>query len=400
MIIRRTLPPTAAPIYCRDIVNGLVGMLRGGPEIERFESEIREYFGVRHCFTLSSGRAALTVILRALHALHPERTVVVIPAYTCYSVAASIVRASLSIRLCDIDARTLDFNYAELQAIITHDSKELLAIIPAHLFGLPSDIDRLKNITSGHDIFIVEDAAQAFGGKDSKGNKLGTKGDVGFFSLGRGKPMTTVEGGIIVTNGNDIARGIEKQVRRTRQCSMTPLIIKALLLALFIHPGLYWFPKSLSFLKIGETIYDEKFKLQILSSFQAGLSNGWQHRIESLKHARRSGARRFLSIDQRDAFHRYFSDVNTLPDLLRFPLLCRDASFREDQTCRGAMERMGVVPYYPTAINRIGNLKDRFTGERYPEADRVAVHLITLPIHPLVSEHDADEIHKLLEKLL
>ena len=109
MIIRRTLPPTAAPIYCRDIVNGLVGMLRGGPEIERFESEIREYFGVRHCFTLSSGRAALTVILRALHALHPERTVVVIPAYTCYSVAASIVRASLSICLCDIDARTLDF---------------------------------------------------------------------------------------------------------------------------------------------------------------------------------------------------------------------------------------------------------------------------------------------------
>ena len=253
-MIRRTLPPAAAPVYCRDIVNGLVGILRGGREIERFEGEIREYFGVRHCFTLSSGRAALTTIIRALHALRPGRTVVVIPAYTCYSVAASVVRAGLSIRLCDIDAQTLDFDYTQLEDIIARESAEILAIIPAHLFGLPSDIDRLKNITSGHNIFIVEDAAQALGGVYRE-NKLGTKGDVGFFSLGRGKSITTVEGGIIVTNGDDIARGIEKQVRRTKQCSMTPLIIKALLLVLFIHPGLYWFPKSLSFLKIGKTIY-------------------------------------------------------------------------------------------------------------------------------------------------
>ncbi|HPJ69218.1 MAG TPA: DegT/DnrJ/EryC1/StrS family aminotransferase, partial [Desulfobacteraceae bacterium] len=166
-MIRRILPPTVAPIYLRDILNGLKGAVRGEREVDRFDGELRDYFGVRHCFTLSSGRAALTVILRALHTLSPERKTVIIPAYTCYSVAASVVRAGLSLRLCDVDARTLDFNYDELQNIIAHNSNEILAVIPVHLFGLPSDIERLKNITSGHDIFIIEDAAQAFGGKDS-----------------------------------------------------------------------------------------------------------------------------------------------------------------------------------------------------------------------------------------
>ena len=395
MMIRRTLPPTAAPIYCRDIANGFAGILRGNREVDRFEGEIREYFGVRHCFTLSSGRAALTVILCALRALRPERDVVVIPAYTCYSVAASVVRAGLSLRLCDVDARTLDFNYAELQNIISHDSNEILAIIPAHLFGLPADMDRLKEITAGRDIFLVEDAAQALGA-GYRGKKLGTGGDVGFFSLGRGKPLTTIEGGIIITGRDDIAREIEAQVRGMKESSMTPLIVKALLFALFIHPILYWFPKSLPFLKIGETIYDEEFELRRLSPFQAGLAKGWQDRIEQLKRARRERALKFLAIGRSGAFHSYVSDEDTLPDLLRFPLLSLKAGLGASRKGRDMMDRLGIVPYYPTSIQQIGDLKDRFKGEEYPEADRVAECLITLPIHPFVSESDLNKIMELM----
>ncbi len=395
MMIRRTLPPAAAPIYCRDIANGFVGILRGRREVDRFEGEIREYFGV-HCFTLSSGRAALTVILRALRALRPQRSVVVIPAYTCYSVAAPVARAGLSVRLCDIDPRTLDFDYAQLEGIATRDPRKILAVIPAHLFGLPSDIDRLKGITAGHDIFVVEDAAQVFGGKDSKGNKLGTRGDVGFFSLGRGKPLTTVEGGIVITGSDDIAREIDGQMKRMKQSPMVPLIVKALLLSLFIHPRLYWFPKSLPFLKIGETIYDEEFELRRLSPFQAGLAKGWRGKIGQLKRARRARALKFLVIGRSGAFHSYVSDESMLPDLLRFPLLSLKAVLGASREGRDMMDRLGVVRYYPSSIHDIKELKGRFAGEQYPGADEVAEHLITLPIHPLVSETDADEIIELL----
>ncbi len=396
MMIRRTLPPTAAPIYCRDIANGFAGILRGNREVDRFEGEIREYFGVRHCFTLSSGRAALTVILHALRALRPERDVVVIPAYTCYSVAASVVRAGLSLRLCDVDARTLDFNYAELQNIISHDSNEILAIIPAHLFGLPADMDRLKEIAAGRDIFLVEDAAQALGA-GYRGKKLGTGGDVGFFSLGRGKPLTTIEGGIIITGRDDIAQEIEEQVRGMKESSMTPLIVKALLFAFFIHPILYWFPKSLPFLKIGETIYDEEFELRRLSPFQAGLTKGWQGRIEQLKRARRERALKFLAIGRSGAFHSYVSDEDTLPDLLRFPLLSLKAGLGASREGCDMMDRLGIVPYYPTSIGEIRELPGRFAGQRYPGAERAAAHLITLPIHPLVSEADASRIISFFE---
>jgi len=396
-MIRRILPPTVAPIYLRDILNGLKGALRGEREVDRFNGELRDYFGVRHCFTLSSGRAALTVILRALHVLSPERKIVIIPAYTCYSVAASVVRAGLSIRLCDVDSRTLDFNYDELQNIIAHNSNEILAVIPVHLFGLPSDMERLKNITSGHDIFIIEDAAQAFGGKDSRGNKLGTKGDVGFFSLGRGKPITTAGGGIVITDRSDIARGIEEQVERIGKSSTVPLIVNALFLALFIYPRLYWFPKGLPFLKIGETIYDDGFDLRRLSAFQAGLAKGWRGKLEFLKQTRRKRALNFLAISHWNGFYSYVSDSRELPDLLRFPILLRKTRMKNNPAYRKAMDSCGIVPSYPTSIQDIEELRDRFKGEKYPGADQVSAHLVTLPVHSLVSEEDTDKIITLLE---
>ncbi len=403
MRIQRTLPPTVAPISFRDITNGFRGILRGGLEIDRFEEELREYFGISHSFTLSSGRAALTVILRALHALHPERGVVVIPAYTCYSVAASIARAGLTLKLCDVEEKTLDFDYARLEDIVTgsdaEDLSKILAVIPTHLFGLPSDIKRVKRITSGHEIFIVEDAAQALGGMYRK-NKIGTMGDVGFFSLSRGKPITTVEGGIVITDRDDIASGIEDQIEGIQRHSIVgtiPLILKALLLSVFVDPGLYWFPKGLRFLKLGETLYHEGFDIGYLSPFQAGLARDWQRRIEHLKQARRDRALRFLPIGRSDSFRSYVSDEDKLPDLLRFPLLFRDAGFREDQGRREAMDRLGVAPSYPTSIQDVEELRDRFTGEHYPGADQVAAHLITLPIHPLVSDADVDEIIELLK---
>lgn len=401
MMIRRTLPPTAAPIYCRDILNGLKGAVRGEREVDRFEGELRDYFGVQHCFTLSSGRAALAVILRALQTLRPERSIVVIPAYTCYSVAASVVRAGLSLRLCDVDARTLDFNYTELQNIIARDSKEILSIIPVHLFGLPADMYRLKEITSGHDIFIVEDAAQAFGGKDSKGNTLGTNGDVGFFSLGRGKPITAAGGGVVITNRDDVASSIENHVEGVRSSSLAglvQLIFQTLALALFVRPKVYWFPRQLPFLKIGETIYDEKFAIRRLTPFQAGLTKGWQYKIERLKEVRRLKARRFLTLSRNNAFHGYVSEEDDLPDLLRFPLLSRQVDLEDDSEHSNALEILGVVPYYPTSIQRIEELKDLFTGEQYPGADWVAAHLLTLPIHFFVLKDDSNKIIDLMER--
>lgn len=119
----------------------------------------------------------------------------VIPAYTCFSVPSAVVKAGLDVALCDLDASTFDFDYRLLEAAV---NEKTLCVIPSHLFGIPSEMDRVNAICREKGVYVVEDAAQAMRGP-TKG-KLGTLGDVGFFSLGRGKNITCGSGGIIVTN--------------------------------------------------------------------------------------------------------------------------------------------------------------------------------------------------------
>src|SRR5467141_1168491 len=119
MRIGRTLPPAATPIDIRAIVGGICGMFRGQLELDRFELELKEYFEVEHCFLVSSGKAAFTLILLALHELFPDRDEVLIPAFTCYSVPSSVVRAGLRIRLCDQRPDSFDFDFAQLSAMLS-----------------------------------------------------------------------------------------------------------------------------------------------------------------------------------------------------------------------------------------------------------------------------------------
>src|SRR6056297_3542573 len=126
MRIGRTLPPAASPIGWHSLVCGLAGLLSGGAAKERFRDELRGYFAVRHCVMVSSGKAALTLILKSLHQLYPDRDEVLIPAYTCYSVPSAIVRAGLKVRLCDLAPDKLDFNHEQLRPLL--DNSKLLCV--------------------------------------------------------------------------------------------------------------------------------------------------------------------------------------------------------------------------------------------------------------------------------
>ena len=92
MKAQRTLPPSAAPIHWRDLVEGLVGLVRPHATMHRLQAEFRAHFGVKHVWFVSSGKAALTLILQVLHRLS-GRSQVVVPGYTCFSVQSAVVRA-------------------------------------------------------------------------------------------------------------------------------------------------------------------------------------------------------------------------------------------------------------------------------------------------------------------
>ena len=177
-------------------------MLEGQPALHRFEAELKSHFRARHCFLVGSGKAALTLILRALRDLSPSRDEVIIPAFTCYSVPSSVLRAGLKIGLCDLARDSLELDPAGFSAAL---SERALAVVPTHLYGIASDVSRIRQLIGTRGVAIVEDAAQAMD-ESLDGRKLGTLGDAGFFSLGRGKAFSTVEGGVILTTGTTSRR--------------------------------------------------------------------------------------------------------------------------------------------------------------------------------------------------
>jgi perosamine synthetase len=405
--IGRTVPPAAAPIRLRDILSGSSALRHGRRELGRFKAELKDYFAVKHCFLVSSGKAALALILNALKDLYPNKDQVIIPAYTCYSVPSVIVRAGLNIQLCDMDPETLDFDYTQVCKLIHPLSTEpnkfkqlnelnkpnnsLLSIIPAHLFGIPANIDRVRSLLGDKEVVIVEDAAQAMGGK-CKNRKLGTLGDVSFFSLGRGKALSTVEGGIILTNRDDIAQKISELLTHIpgyNVLELFNLVIEAILLSLFMHPSLFWLPKSLPFLSLGATIYNPGFKIRRMSPFQAGMAKNWKTKIEGFQKARKVRSKVWSTFIHN--LKTYELSVISHPpgsDLIRFPVRVKNFSLRKAILNRSDRKGLGIMPGYPDSIDGIPALRTLFSEQNFPIAKQYSQQLITLPVHPYVSERD------------
>jgi perosamine synthetase len=397
MRIGRTLPPAAAPLGLGDIFSGLAALLQGNSATKRFNQSVCSFFGQRHCFLISSGKAALTLVLTALKKANPQRNRVLVPAFSCYSIPSAIRRAGLEISLCDIDPDTLDFDTAELQTRLADPC--LLCIIPVHLFGVPADIGRLRAMLKDPQVVIIEDAAQAMGTLYQNAY-LGTRGDVGIFSLGRGKALSTVEGGVVITNSNELAVQLQEEYSHYPEYSLLQklkLLGYALALWLLGRPSFFWLPKALPFLRLGETIYDPGFPLRKLSNLQAGFAQNWQLRLQTSQQARRENTARW----QQHLPNRALEKCNgTLPPLLRFPLRLKTAAAASELTALSEAEGLGLSFSYPDAICAIPELANQFAGQDYPAVREMARTIVTLPVHQYIREADRKKIIEQLRKYL
>lgn len=392
MRIQRTIPPTATLISFGDLLRGLSGIFLREREIKKFESEMKASLGVKHLFFVSSGKAALYLILTALKSVSNRRQVV-IPAYTCFSVPSAIKKAGLETKLCDIDLSTFHLDNRQLEKIIT---EETLCVVPNHLFGIPEEMGRINQLCKKKGVYVVEDAAQAMGG-NYRGKPLGTLGDVGFFSLGRGKNITCGSGGIIVTNSSSIAEALSPiysglPVPSTRETFSE--YVQLLFMAFFIRPALYWFPAGLPFLKLGQTLYYENFSVKRLSAVKVSLLRNWRTRLEQSNRLRMEAAAHFI---QRLRLNSFGEDP--LP-YLRLPVLMQSREQKERLCIESRKKGLGVSPMYPSAIHEVAEIGTDFKGEIFPSAMRAAERLVTLPTHPLLSEQDKKKICELLESNL
>ena len=384
----RVLPPVASPSSPADLLAGLKGALRPDRTLAALAESLGRTMDVRHVFLTSSGRAALTLILRAV-ARGSARRRVIVPAYTCFSVAASVVKAGLELVPCDVDPGTLDFDFGQLRALIAEEPP--LAVVSVHLFGLPADIAAARALAHAAGAVLVDDAAQAFGFRRGEA-WLGTEGDVGFFSFGRGKTVSACGGGAVVTNSPELGKTLQQEWQKTGgpfPVGGVLSLAKAAVVSALVRPRVYWIPAHMPFLGIGETHYSTDFAVERMLGAQAGLLASWKERSSAMNHAR------VTKLSQLGPVAGAVMPAGDAP-CLRLPVLCSSRSERDLLCQAGRRAGLGLVPMYPSALNGIPQLSALLGGNRYPGAEAVAERLLTVPVHPLVTTFDVSATSDLL----
>lgn len=170
-----------------------------GPKVKEFELKIAEYIGIKYAVAVNSGTSGLHLCIRSLD-IKDEDEVITTP-FSFIASANCILFERAKPIFVDIDENTLCIDVNKIEEKITSKTK---AILPVHVFGYPCEMDKITNIAKRHNLKVIEDACEAIG-SEYNNRKVGTFGDVGVFAFYPNKQITTAEGGMIVTNNEEIA---------------------------------------------------------------------------------------------------------------------------------------------------------------------------------------------------
>ena len=172
----------------------------GGPEIKELETLIAEYSCTKHAVGVSSGTDALIASLMSLGIGQGDE--VITTAYTFFATTGSIWRVGATPVFVDIEPDTYNIDTSKIQTVITPQTK---AIIPVHLYGQLADMDPIMDIAGKHNLFVIEDGAQAIGAIQN-GKKAGSFGTAGCFSFFPSKNLGGLgDGGMVVTQDDALA---------------------------------------------------------------------------------------------------------------------------------------------------------------------------------------------------
>jgi perosamine synthetase len=175
------------------------GRLALGPRAVEFERLMAEYVGVKHAVALSSGTAALHLIVRALGIGSGDE--VLVPSFTFAASVNAILYEGATPVFVDIEPATYNLSVADVERKVTARTK---AIVAVDVYGHPAEWDELLRVARAHGLKVIDDSCEALGA-EYKGRRIGQFGDAAAFAFYPNKQITTGEGGMVVTNSDEIA---------------------------------------------------------------------------------------------------------------------------------------------------------------------------------------------------
>jgi perosamine synthetase len=329
-------------------------MLAQGPRAAEFERRFADLCQTRHAIATSSGTTALHVALLA-HEIGPGDEVITTP-FTFIASVNSILYVGARPVLVDIDAESFNIDPALIEAAITPRTK---AIMPVHLYGYPCAMDPILEIARGYGLVVIEDAAQAVGAK-YKGRPVGSFGTA-CFSLHATKNIMAGEGGMITTDED----GVAERARMVRSHGMRRR---------YYHD-----------------IIGYNFRM---SDLHAAIGAVQMERLEALTAKRRANAA-YLSANLKgvrlptvkQGYEHVWHQYTVRVDAGKCPA-GRDAAVKQLYEAG-----VGTGIFYPVPAHKQTHLQALGYGELHlPVAEKLSQEVISLPVHPLLSQADLEKI--------
>jgi dTDP-4-amino-4,6-dideoxygalactose transaminase len=342
------------------------GWLSMGPVTARFEAEFAKYLGGGETVAVTNGTAALHLAAVALGIGAGDE--VICPTLTFVATAAAMLQAGATVRFADstsLDDFSIDPN--EIERLVTPRTK---AVVVVHYGGFPVDLDAVQAVAQRHGLLVVEDAAHAIG-SNFDGRPCGLLGDAGCFSFFPNKNMTTGEGGAVVFRDVSVA----EKARRLRSHGMTSLTWDR-------HQGH----------ATGYDVVDLGFNYR-LDELRAALGIVQVSRLDELTRARASLAARYRTLLEGSAFSiPSFGERGQSAHHLA-PVLATSSTERDHARARLRERRIQTSVHYPP-IHRFSYYGGG--AGRLAVAEAIADRVLTLPLHPLLSDADIDEVCRVL----
>ena len=349
-------------------------------------------------FLANSGKAALYLILRAARRAIPGKSEVIIPDYTCWSVPSAVVRAGLKVRPVDIEAENFGLSPPKVSATI---NEKTLAVIVTHLFGIPARIDAIEKICSERNVLLIDDAAQGLGAS-LRQRPLGSFGDAGILSFGRGKNITTISGGALVIRENSILERINEIFQSEFLDDGGGGLLDMIRLTTYkvmFNRMLYWIPDRLPYVRLGETIYNPNFKIGGLSQNRARRGAIMIRNLAKISRNRNQKASELQALLADVCGSRFpVSPTGGEPQYLRLPMLLSDKRIRRYILRAG--HKLGISAMYPGTVSSIEVLEPHLVKESFqcPVAKEVSDTLVTLPTHHDIEKQDILRIADFVKK--
>lgn len=378
------------------------------------EEEFRRYLGVQYAFAFNSGRAALMAILEAMDI--EEGDEVLLQAFTCNAAVNPILNRRAKPVFVDID-ETINMDPEDLRRKITSRSR---AVMIQHTFGWPARIDEILKIAKKHKLLLIEDCAHSLGAKYS-GKFCGTFGNAAFFSFGRDKIISSVFGGMAVTDEEELARKIRKIQTETNcpsnfwilQQLLHPILINYFILPVYgLHYGLGRILLGIShkFSVLSKAVYNKEKKGEVpryfpkcLPTALAVLALNQLRKVERFnEHRRKLAAFYEKELKETDFVLPLAKPLKgRVPTFMRYPVLInRDtdkimAESRKKKIYLDDGWRKSPVVPPDTDI-----CKMKYQWGSCPKAEKVAKEIINLPTHINISEKEARVIINFLKQTL